>query len=257
MPHSQSSWTVRASTWPRRPRGRHGDGVRGDVLRRREGEGVGQARAGGLRRPDVRNRLRRAGVEARWNTKYGRSLDWPLPSGKTITADEAKTARPAVARPQPDHREVRAEGRRAARVLLGPAAGEREALGAGSRQCLHEPGVVSWGARRTGSPSPTVRTPVDGADGGAGHAWTVRRPGAVHPRLRVRDARGRVRLPGPRVGIPDRVRRRRADLRGPRGRGDRALVRLRAAAAAPRARRSRSSRPATHAARSRRTSSRR
>lgn len=31
------------------------------------------------------------GFEARWNTKYGRSLDWPLPSGKTITADEAKT----------------------------------------------------------------------------------------------------------------------------------------------------------------------
>ena len=31
------------------------------------------------------------GFEARWNTKYGRSLHWPVPSGKTITADEAKT----------------------------------------------------------------------------------------------------------------------------------------------------------------------
>jgi hypothetical protein len=30
------------------------------------------------------------GPEASWNTKYGRSLNWPLPSGKTITADEAK-----------------------------------------------------------------------------------------------------------------------------------------------------------------------
>jgi hypothetical protein len=27
---------------------------------------------------------------AGWNTKYGRSLTWPLASGKTITADEAK-----------------------------------------------------------------------------------------------------------------------------------------------------------------------
>jgi len=25
-----------------------------------------------------------------WNTKYGRGLQWPLPSGKTITADQAK-----------------------------------------------------------------------------------------------------------------------------------------------------------------------
>ena len=30
------------------------------------------------------------GPEASWNTKYGRSLHWPLPTGKTITADEAK-----------------------------------------------------------------------------------------------------------------------------------------------------------------------
>ncbi len=30
------------------------------------------------------------GPEAAWNTKYGRSLSWPLPSGKTITADAAK-----------------------------------------------------------------------------------------------------------------------------------------------------------------------
>jgi hypothetical protein len=30
------------------------------------------------------------GPEASWNTKYGRSLNWPLPSGKTITADQAK-----------------------------------------------------------------------------------------------------------------------------------------------------------------------
>ncbi|MCX7028962.1 MAG: hypothetical protein NTU62_02440 [Spirochaetes bacterium] len=30
------------------------------------------------------------GPETSWNTKYGRALNWPLPSGKTITADEAK-----------------------------------------------------------------------------------------------------------------------------------------------------------------------
>jgi hypothetical protein len=30
------------------------------------------------------------GPEVGWNTKYGRSLNWPLPSGKTITADQAK-----------------------------------------------------------------------------------------------------------------------------------------------------------------------
>jgi hypothetical protein len=30
------------------------------------------------------------GPEMGWNTKYGKSLHWPLPSGKTITADEAK-----------------------------------------------------------------------------------------------------------------------------------------------------------------------
>jgi hypothetical protein len=30
------------------------------------------------------------GPETSWNTKYGRSLRWPLPTGKTITADEAK-----------------------------------------------------------------------------------------------------------------------------------------------------------------------
>jgi len=30
------------------------------------------------------------GPEAAWNTKYGRGLSWPLPSGKTITADAAK-----------------------------------------------------------------------------------------------------------------------------------------------------------------------
>lgn len=29
---------------------------------------------------------------AGWNTKYGRPVAWPLPSGKTITADEAKNA---------------------------------------------------------------------------------------------------------------------------------------------------------------------
>jgi hypothetical protein len=28
---------------------------------------------------------------AGWNTKYGRPVAWPLPSGKTITADEART----------------------------------------------------------------------------------------------------------------------------------------------------------------------
>ena len=31
------------------------------------------------------------GPETRWNTKYGQSLHWPLPSGKTITADQAKS----------------------------------------------------------------------------------------------------------------------------------------------------------------------
>jgi hypothetical protein len=31
------------------------------------------------------------GPEATWNTKYGRGLSWPLPSGKTITAEQAKT----------------------------------------------------------------------------------------------------------------------------------------------------------------------
>jgi hypothetical protein len=30
------------------------------------------------------------GPESSWNTKYGRSLMWPLPSGKTITADQAR-----------------------------------------------------------------------------------------------------------------------------------------------------------------------
>lgn len=30
------------------------------------------------------------GPETSWNTKYGRSLNWPLPSGKTISADEAE-----------------------------------------------------------------------------------------------------------------------------------------------------------------------
>ena len=30
------------------------------------------------------------GPESGWNTKFGRSLRWPLPSGKTITADQAK-----------------------------------------------------------------------------------------------------------------------------------------------------------------------
>jgi hypothetical protein len=30
------------------------------------------------------------GPETSWNTKYGRSLQWPLPSGKTITVDQAK-----------------------------------------------------------------------------------------------------------------------------------------------------------------------
>jgi hypothetical protein len=30
------------------------------------------------------------GPETRWNTKYGQGLHWPLPSGKTIAADQAK-----------------------------------------------------------------------------------------------------------------------------------------------------------------------
>jgi hypothetical protein len=30
------------------------------------------------------------GPESSWNTKYGRSLMWPQPSGKTITAEQAK-----------------------------------------------------------------------------------------------------------------------------------------------------------------------
>jgi len=30
------------------------------------------------------------GPESGWNTKFGRSLMWPLPSGKAITADQAK-----------------------------------------------------------------------------------------------------------------------------------------------------------------------
>jgi len=30
------------------------------------------------------------GPESNWNTKYGRSLHWPLPSGKTINAEQAK-----------------------------------------------------------------------------------------------------------------------------------------------------------------------
>ena len=94
----------------------------GRVLRRGEGQGVGQARARAFVDADVRHRFRRRGV-AGWNTKYGQGPDLAAAVGEDHHGRRGEEARPAVARPQPRPPEVRAEGRRAARVLLGPAAG--------------------------------------------------------------------------------------------------------------------------------------